>query len=136
MSMSMKGWERNTGGLAAHAQRRKEVTSQRVEAAITTLLRANTPINFTTVSKEWSPRRAATIPRENRGAPRPSPVKMGVRCAMVEGGGAQSWSAFAWCCEPVKECDRGRVEYHHLCHEHVDETSFLHATGDPAPVYT
>jgi hypothetical protein len=50
--MSMKGWERNTGGLAAHAQRRKEVTSQRVEAAITTLLRANTPINFTTVSKE------------------------------------------------------------------------------------
>jgi len=64
--MSMKGWERNTGGLAAHAQRRKEVTSQRVEAAITTLLRANTPINFTTVSKEWTPRRAATIPRENR----------------------------------------------------------------------
>ena len=50
--MSMKGWERNTGGLAAHAQRRKEVTSQRVEAAITNLLRANAPINFTTVSKE------------------------------------------------------------------------------------
>ncbi len=50
--MSMKGWERNTGGLAAHAQRRKEVTSQRVEAAITTLLRVNAPINFTTVSKE------------------------------------------------------------------------------------
>ncbi len=50
--MSMKGWARNTGGLAAHAQRRKEVTSQRVEAAITKLLRANAPINFTTVSKE------------------------------------------------------------------------------------
>jgi len=50
--MSMKGWERNTGGLAAHAQRRKEVTSQRVEAAITNLLRANAPINFTTVSKD------------------------------------------------------------------------------------
>ncbi len=25
------------------------------------------------------------------------------------------------------------MEYHHLCHEHVDETSFLRATGDPAP---
>lgn len=50
--MSMKGWERNTSGMAAHAQRRKELTSQRVEGAITKLLRENAPINFNTVSKE------------------------------------------------------------------------------------
>jgi len=50
--MSMKGWERNTSGMAAPAQRRKEVTSQRVEAAITKLLRENPPINFNTVAKE------------------------------------------------------------------------------------
>ncbi len=50
--MSMKGWERNTGGLAAHAQRRKEANLQRVDAAIATILRENAPVNFNTVSKE------------------------------------------------------------------------------------
>jgi hypothetical protein len=50
--MSMTGWERNTSGLAAHAQRRKELTLQRVDAAITKLLHENVPVNFNTVSKE------------------------------------------------------------------------------------
>jgi S-adenosylmethionine:tRNA-ribosyltransferase-isomerase (queuine synthetase) len=50
--MSMDTWQRNTSGMIAHAQRRKEQTLQRVDAAITKLLRDNAAVNFNTVSKE------------------------------------------------------------------------------------
>ncbi len=50
--MSMDTWQRNTSGMIAHAQRRKEQTLQRVDAAITKLLCDNAAVNFNTVSKE------------------------------------------------------------------------------------
>lgn len=50
--MSMTTWERDTSGMVAHAQRRKEQTLQRVNAAIAILLREGAQINFNTVSKE------------------------------------------------------------------------------------
>ncbi|MBO0794050.1 MAG: hypothetical protein J2P36_24305 [Ktedonobacteraceae bacterium] len=49
--MSEKTWERNTAGLAAHAQKRKEQKRQGVEAAIAALLREQKPVNFHTVAK-------------------------------------------------------------------------------------
>jgi hypothetical protein len=49
--MSEKSWKRNTIGIAAHAQRRKEHKRKSVEDAITTLLREQMPINFNTVAK-------------------------------------------------------------------------------------
>ena len=49
--MSEKTWQRNTDGLAAHAQSRKEYKRKGVEDAITTLLREQKPVNFTTVAR-------------------------------------------------------------------------------------
>lgn len=49
--MSEKTWERNTAGLAAHAQHRKEHKHKEVEDAIAILLSAQKPINFNTVAK-------------------------------------------------------------------------------------
>lgn len=49
--MSEKNWERNTTGLAAHAQRRKEQKRKSVEEAIAALLREQKPVNFHTVAK-------------------------------------------------------------------------------------
>ncbi len=49
--MSEKTWERNTAGLVAHAQQRKEEKRQRVDEAITRLLREHKAINFNTVAK-------------------------------------------------------------------------------------
>ena len=49
--MSRKTWVRNTSGLAAATQHRKEQTRQRVEVAITQLLREHEPVNFATVAK-------------------------------------------------------------------------------------
>lgn len=49
--MSEKTWVRNTAGLMAHAQSRKEQKRKEVEDAITTLLRERKPINFNTVAK-------------------------------------------------------------------------------------
>ena len=49
--MSEKTWERNTTGIAAHAQKRKEQKRKGVEEAITTLLREQKPVNFNTVAK-------------------------------------------------------------------------------------
>lgn len=53
--VSEKNWKRNTAGLTAHAHSRKEHTRKGVEEAITTLLREQKPVNFTTVA------RAATV---------------------------------------------------------------------------
>ncbi len=59
--MSMQSWERNTTGLQAHAQRRKQATLARVEQALATLLGPENRddnggrkvlINFNTVAKE------------------------------------------------------------------------------------
>ena len=49
--MSEKTWERNTAGMMAHAQQRKEQKRKRVESAITSLLREQKPVNFNTVAK-------------------------------------------------------------------------------------
>jgi hypothetical protein len=49
--MSEKNWERNTTGLTAHAQRRKEQKRKGVEDTITALIREQKPINFHTVAK-------------------------------------------------------------------------------------
>ncbi len=49
--MSEKTWKRNTTGIAAHAQSRKEHKRKGVEDAITTLLREQKLINFNTVAK-------------------------------------------------------------------------------------
>lgn len=49
--MSEKTWKRNTTGIAAHAQLRKEHKHRGVEDAITTLLREQKLINFHTVAK-------------------------------------------------------------------------------------
>src|SRR6266568_3732051 len=53
--MSEMTWQRNTTGLAVHAQRRKEHKRKGVEEAIATLLREQKPVNFNTVA------RAATV---------------------------------------------------------------------------
>jgi hypothetical protein len=49
--MSEKTWKRNTDGITAHAQSRKEHKHKCVEDAIATLLREQKPINFNTVAK-------------------------------------------------------------------------------------
>ncbi len=49
--MSEKTWQRNTAGLVAHAQSRKEQKRKGVEAAIAALLREQKPVNFNTVAK-------------------------------------------------------------------------------------
>jgi Family of unknown function (DUF6262) len=49
--MSEKTWERNTAGIAAHAQKRKEQKRKNVEETIATLLRKQKPVNFHTVAK-------------------------------------------------------------------------------------
>ena len=49
--VSEKSWERNTAGLVAHAHQRKEEKRQRVDEAITRLLREHKAINFNTVAK-------------------------------------------------------------------------------------
>ena len=49
--MSEKTWKRNTAGMRAPAQNRKEQKHKGVEDAITLLLREQKPINFHTVAK-------------------------------------------------------------------------------------
>jgi hypothetical protein len=49
--MSEKTWERNTTGLAAHAQSRKDHKRKAVEDALTTLLREQKLVNFNTIAK-------------------------------------------------------------------------------------
>ena len=49
--MSDKTWQRNTTGIVAHAQARRERKRKGVEEAITTLLREQKLINFHTVAK-------------------------------------------------------------------------------------
>lgn len=49
--MSEKIWKRNTTGIVAHAQSRKEHKRQGVEDAITSLLREQKLINFNSVAK-------------------------------------------------------------------------------------
>lgn len=49
--MSEKTWVRNTTGLVAHANVRKEYKRKGVEDAITDLLREQKPVNFNTVAK-------------------------------------------------------------------------------------
>ena len=49
--MSEKSWQRNTTGIAAYAQNRKEQKRKGVEEAIATLLREQKPVNFNTVAK-------------------------------------------------------------------------------------
>jgi hypothetical protein len=49
--MSEKIWERNTRGIAAHAQKRKEQKRKGVEETIAALIREQKPINFHTVAK-------------------------------------------------------------------------------------
>ncbi len=48
--MSGKTWERNTVGLVAHANLRKEEKHKRVEEAITRLLRDHQVVNFNSVA--------------------------------------------------------------------------------------
>ena len=52
--MNEKTWKRNTAGITAHAQSRKEYKRKGVENAITTLLREQKPINFNTIAKAAS----------------------------------------------------------------------------------
>ncbi len=49
--MSEKTWERNTTGLIANANLRKEEKRKRVEEAITRLLREQQQVNFNSVAK-------------------------------------------------------------------------------------
>lgn len=49
--MSEKTWKRNTAGITAHAQARREHKRKGVEDAIATLLREQMPINFHIVAK-------------------------------------------------------------------------------------
>ena len=49
--MSEKTWERNIAGMIAHAHRRKEEKRQRVDEAITKLVREQQAINFTSVAR-------------------------------------------------------------------------------------
>ncbi len=53
--MGERTWKRNTAGLTAHAQSRKEHKRKGVEEAIATLLREQKPVNFNTAA------RAATV---------------------------------------------------------------------------
>jgi hypothetical protein len=48
--MSEKTWERNTSGMVAHAQRRKEEKRLRVDEVITRLVRERQTINFNAVA--------------------------------------------------------------------------------------
>ena len=57
--MSEKTWERNTAGIAAHAQKRKEQKRKSVEEAIATLLLVNDP-----KSEQLLPKRASFCPEE------------------------------------------------------------------------
>lgn len=52
--MSETTWKRNTTGLTAHAQSRKEHKRKIVESTIATLLREQMPVNFNTVAKAAS----------------------------------------------------------------------------------
>jgi hypothetical protein len=52
--MSEKTWERNTTGLARHAQHRMVKTRRVVEQAIAALLREQKPVNFNTVARAAS----------------------------------------------------------------------------------
>jgi hypothetical protein len=49
--MSEKTWKRNTTGMIAHAQARREQKRKGVEGAIAALLREQKPVNFNTVAK-------------------------------------------------------------------------------------
>jgi hypothetical protein len=49
--MSEKTWKRNTTGMVAHANLRKEQKRQGVDDAIAVLLREQKPVNFHTVAK-------------------------------------------------------------------------------------
>ncbi len=49
--MSEMTWKRNTAGLVAHAQARREHKHKGVEEAIATLLREQKPVNFNTVAR-------------------------------------------------------------------------------------
>src|SRR6266536_3454814 len=49
--MSEKTWKRNTAGITAHAQARREHKRRGVEDAITALLGEQHPINFNTVAR-------------------------------------------------------------------------------------
>jgi hypothetical protein len=49
--MSEMTWKRNTAGLTAHAQARREHKRKGVEDAIATLLHDQKPVNFHTVAK-------------------------------------------------------------------------------------
>jgi intracellular sulfur oxidation DsrE/DsrF family protein len=49
--MSEKTWKRNTTGIAAHAQARREHKRKGVEDAIAALLREQKPVNFHIVAK-------------------------------------------------------------------------------------
>ncbi len=49
--MSEKTWKRNTAGITAHAQLRKQSKRKGVEDAIALLLRDQRPVNFHTVAK-------------------------------------------------------------------------------------
>ncbi|SRR5579875_112278 len=46
-----RSWERNTLGLRAHAQGKARETARRAEAAITSLLKEQRPVNFKTVAE-------------------------------------------------------------------------------------
>ncbi len=49
--MSEPTWKRNTAGIAAHAQNRKEQKRKGVEDAIAALLREQKPVNFNIVAR-------------------------------------------------------------------------------------
>jgi hypothetical protein len=49
--MNEKSWQRNTAGLALHAQNRREQKRQSVEQALAMLLREQKSVNFNTVAK-------------------------------------------------------------------------------------
>jgi Family of unknown function (DUF6262) len=49
--MSEMTWKRNTAGLVAHAQARREHKHKGVEDAIAVLLREQKPVNFNTVAR-------------------------------------------------------------------------------------
>ncbi len=51
MTNQSKKWKRNTEGLRRSAQEKAEVTKQRVEAAISLLLKDQCTVNFKTVSE-------------------------------------------------------------------------------------
>lgn len=51
MTQSTKQWTRNVEGLRTNAQKKAAATAQRAEAAIAQLIKAQRPINFTTVAQ-------------------------------------------------------------------------------------